>query len=73
MEQDDLGLMETSTRSAKNKSKKPKNRRNPARKSRYKFVNSVVHTKGYQDYFDPSPEVEKRVLSLADLVSIILA
>ncbi|THH00777.1 hypothetical protein EW026_g1803 [Hermanssonia centrifuga] len=72
-ESDDLGIMETQTRTTRtNKIKaavktKPPPRRKSTRKQRYVFVSSILKTKTYQDYFDPSPEVEKRLLSLADL------
>ena len=73
-EQDDLGLMETSSRAAKNKNKKGKKttppKRKTAQKQRYVFVPQIIKTKVYQDYFDPRPEVEKRILKLADLVRL---
>ena len=66
--------METRTRNAKNKKKgtKSNSRRRTTLKQRYVFVPSVVSTPIYQDYFNPVPEVEKRVLSLADLASAFL-
>lgn len=71
-EKDDLGLMETNSRASKSKNKKGKKaaaaKRKTAQKQRYVFVRGVTETKTYQDYFDPGPDVEKRILKLAELV-----
>ncbi|KAH9930747.1 uncharacterized protein B0H18DRAFT_1116858 [Fomitopsis serialis] len=37
------------------------------RKPRYVFVSASSLSQAYKDYFDPDPEVEKRVLGLSDL------
>lgn len=34
----------------------------------YVFVGASTLSQAYKDYFDPDPEVEKRVLGLSDLV-----
>lgn len=71
-EQDALGIMETNTRASKSKKKgsraKP-TRRKTMQKSRYVFVRESLKTQEYQDYFNPNPVVERRLLDLDDLVS----
>ncbi|KAF7792377.1 hypothetical protein EIP86_003414 [Pleurotus ostreatoroseus] len=70
-EQDDLGIMETNTRASKSKNKKGSKskqaRRKTMQKSRYIFVREIKKTQEYKDYFNPNPEVEKRILGLDDL------
>ncbi|KAJ3558173.1 hypothetical protein NM688_g1079 [Phlebia brevispora] len=72
-EQDDLGMMETTTYSSKSKNKKGTRsrptRRKTTHKPRYVFVRTIINTQEYQDYFNPSPDVEKRILGLAELAS----
>lgn len=37
-------------------------------KPRYVFVRKIMKEHKYKDYFDPDPEVEKKLLGLEDLV-----
>ena len=37
-------------------------------KQKYVFVRKIMRERKYKDYFDPDPEVEKRLLGLEDLV-----
>ncbi|KZT09612.1 HORMA-domain-containing protein [Laetiporus sulphureus 93-53] len=73
-ETDDLGLMETATRmtKAKNKGKmaaktRQSQRKKALQKPKYIFLQASTQSQAYKDYFDPDPEVEKRLLSLSDL------
>jgi hypothetical protein len=62
--------METRVQTAKGKSKKgkqPKQRKN-LHKITYSFDISSKRTSLYADYFDPSPEVESRLLGLSEMV-----
>ena len=63
--------METNTRASKSKNKKGSKskqaRRKTMQKSRYIFVREIKKTQEYKDYFNPNPEVEKRILGLDDL------
>jgi len=74
-ETDELGLIETNTRTTngKNKGKAAKTRQSQRRKTlqkpRYVFLQSAINKQAYKDYFNPDPEVEKKVLALSDLVS----
>lgn len=43
-------------------------RRRSMQKTKYVFLSSIKRTALYRDYFTPSPEVEKKVLGLSDLV-----
>ena len=52
---------------AKTKSRQP--RRKTMQKPLYVFVGASTLSQAYKDYFDPGPEVEKKVLGLSDLVS----
>ena len=73
VEQDELGMMETrSTRSKNKKSSRTRSRRKNTRGQRYAFIRSMINTQKYRDYFSPTPEIEKRVLGLDDLVSRML-
>ncbi|PCH37883.1 hypothetical protein WOLCODRAFT_96043 [Wolfiporia cocos MD-104 SS10] len=74
-EVDALGLMETTTRDTRSKSKgknaKTKQpRRKILQKPKYVFVKAAKTTQAYEDYFNPDPEVEKRVLRLSELVGL---
>ncbi|TFY60425.1 hypothetical protein EVJ58_g5155 [Rhodofomes roseus] len=42
-------------------------RRKTMQKPRYVFVSASTRSQAYKDYFDPDPEVEKKVLGLSDL------
>ncbi|KZT71267.1 HORMA-domain-containing protein [Daedalea quercina L-15889] len=50
----------------KGKGRQP--RRKTMRKPRYVFVSALTQGQAYRGYFDPDPEVEKKVLGLSDLV-----
>ena len=52
---------------AKAKGRQP--RRKTMQKPLYALVGASTLSQAYKDYFDPDPEVEKRVLGLSDLVS----
>ena len=52
---------------AKTKGRQP--RRKTMQKPLYAFVGASTLSQAYKDYFDPGPEVEKKVLGLSDLVS----
>ncbi|KAI0081208.1 HORMA-domain-containing protein [Panus rudis PR-1116 ss-1] len=72
--EDDLGLMETTNSRSKTRAKGRGGgkARQPMRgksvpKSRYAFLHEIKKSKTYKDYFTPTPEVEKRVLGLANL------
>nr|QHB50184.1 meiosis-specific protein hop1 [Sparassis latifolia] len=74
IEVDDLGLMETSTRTAKGKQKgkagaktRQSQRRKTMQKPKYVFVRATTKGQAYDDYFNPDPEVEKRLLGLSNL------
>ncbi len=43
-------------------------RRKNLQKPVYVFVQNVKNEDFYKDYFNPDPEVEKRLLGLSDLV-----
>lgn len=65
---------ETSKRSKQVKSNKGtrSTRKQPTRrttqKQKYVFNQGIVQEEIYQDYFNPDPEVEKRLLGLEELV-----
>lgn len=66
----------TTTRKTRGKGKgaKPKQavRGKSFQKSRYTFQYSVIKGKKYRDYFSPTPEVERKVLGLSDLVTFLV-
>ncbi|KAH8107944.1 HORMA-domain-containing protein [Cristinia sonorae] len=72
-ERDDLGLMETTTRKSRNRTKdkggakRKQSVRVQGRKSVYVFVEAMTTTQAYVDYFSPDPHVEKRILGLSNL------
>lgn len=43
-------------------------RRSMQQRTRYAFVSASKKTALYRDYFTPTPDVEKRILKLADMV-----
>ena len=75
-ELDGSGLMETTTvvtrRRGRGGKANPKHRTGLRRKNLqkpvYVFVQNIKHEDIYKDYFNPYPEVEKRLLGLSDLV-----
>lgn len=66
--------METTSLASKKKTKKVNaktkaaQRRKVLQKPVYVFVQAIKGEEAYQDYFNPDPEVEKRLLGLSDLV-----
>ncbi|KAK7687094.1 hypothetical protein QCA50_009595 [Cerrena zonata] len=64
-------FLETTTRKTRGKGKgaKPKQatRGKSFQKSKYSFQYSMKSNKKYREYFSPTPEVERKVLGLADL------
>ncbi|KAI0333593.1 HORMA-domain-containing protein [Cubamyces sp. BRFM 1775] len=73
-EADDSGFMETKSLATKKKSKarggvkgKVAQRRKNLQKAIYVFVQAIKNEEAYKDYFNPDPEVEKRLLGLSDL------
>ncbi|KAI0934776.1 hypothetical protein AcW1_006192 [Taiwanofungus camphoratus] len=71
-ESDSLGLMETSVHATKGKGKasgkaRQSHRLRTLQKPKYVFVQASINSKAYQDYFDPEPEIEKKLLGLSDL------
>lgn len=75
-EVDDTGFIETKTVSSKRKGRSGKPNPNPRtglrrrklQKPVYVFVETIKDEEVYKDYFNPDPEVEKRLLGLSDLV-----
>ncbi len=75
-EADDSGFMETTSLVTKRKGRggkanlktKTAQRRRNLQKAVYLFVQAVKNEDVYKDYFNPDPEVEKRLLELSDLV-----
>ncbi|EIW60264.1 uncharacterized protein TRAVEDRAFT_119861 [Trametes versicolor FP-101664 SS1] len=73
-EADESGFMETTSLASKKKTKKVNaktkaaQRRKVLQKPVYVFVQAIKSEQAYQDYFNPDPEVEKRLLGLSDLV-----
>ncbi|OJT02518.1 hypothetical protein TRAPUB_6935 [Trametes pubescens] len=72
-ETDETGFMETTSLASKKKTKKVNaktkaaQRRKLLQKPVYVFVQAIKSEEAYQDYFNPDPEVEKRLLGLSDL------
>ncbi|KAI0707776.1 HORMA-domain-containing protein [Earliella scabrosa] len=74
-EVDDTGFMETASVATKRKGRggkaNPKTRASQRRKNLqkpvYVFVQAIKTENAYQDYFNPDPDVEKRLLGLSDL------
>lgn len=65
--------METSVHATKGKGKasgkaRQSHRLRTLQKPKYVFVQASINSKAYQDYFDPEPEIEKKLLGLSDLV-----
>ncbi|KAH9901464.1 HORMA domain-containing protein [Cubamyces lactineus] len=75
-EADESGFMETKSLATKRKPKgkggakgKVAQRRKKLQKAIYVFVQAIKNEEAYKDYFNPDPEVEKRLLGLSDLTS----
>ncbi|RPD66479.1 hypothetical protein L227DRAFT_649196 [Lentinus tigrinus ALCF2SS1-6] len=74
-EADDSGFMETTSLSSKRRGKggranaktKASQRRKNLQKPVYVFVQAIKNEDAYKDYFNPDPEIEKRLLALSDL------
>ena len=74
--EDESGFVETKTVTSKRKGRNGKAnsksksglRRKTMQKPVYIFVQAIKTTDMYKDYFNPDPEVEKRLLGLSDLV-----
>ncbi|KAI0822740.1 HORMA-domain-containing protein [Trametes gibbosa] len=75
---DDSDFIETTSVASKRKTKKggAKGKAAPRRKAIqkpvYAFVQAIKNEDTYKDYFNPDPEVEKRLLGLSDLVSSLI-
>ena len=77
-ELDESGMLATTTVTSKRRGRgrggktnpKPRAglRRKNLQKPVYVFVQNIKHEDIYKDYFNPYPEVEKRLLGLSDLV-----
>ncbi|KAI0780584.1 HORMA domain-containing protein [Trametes elegans] len=74
LEPDDSGFMDTTSLASKRKGKGKANaknrtalRRKNLQKPLYVFVHSIKNEEIYKDYFNPDPDVEKRLLGLSDL------
>ena len=65
-------FLETTTRKTRAKARGAKSKQavrgKSFQKSKYTFRYSMKTSKKYRDYFTPTPEVERKVLGLADLV-----
>ncbi|TFK94784.1 HORMA-domain-containing protein [Polyporus arcularius HHB13444] len=74
-EVDDTGFIETTSLSTKRRGRggkanpktKASQRRKNLQKPKYVFVQAIKNDNAYNDYFNPDPEVEKRLLELSDL------
>ncbi|KAI9065377.1 HORMA-domain-containing protein [Trametes sanguinea] len=73
-ETDESGFLETTTRTSKRKARpkaatkgKAGQNRKALQKPVYVFVQAIKNDDIYKDYFNPEPEVEKRLLGLSDL------
>ncbi|KAI0748495.1 HORMA domain-containing protein [Daedaleopsis nitida] len=74
-EEDDSGFLETTALATKRKGRGGKTnrktrasqRRKNLQKPVYIFVQAIKNEVTYKDYFNPDPEVEKRLLGLSDL------
>ncbi len=77
---DDTGFIETTSLSTKRRGRggkanpktKASQRRKNLQKPKYVFVQAIKNDNAYNDYFNPDPEVEKRLLELSDLVSCVV-
>ncbi|KZT26606.1 hypothetical protein NEOLEDRAFT_1062776 [Neolentinus lepideus HHB14362 ss-1] len=67
-ETDDVGLLDARGRAAKKKAKGKQPKRKNLQKKSYRFVRASKRGTAYQDYFNPDPDVEKRILGLSELV-----
>lgn len=77
-ELDESGMLATTTVTSKRRGRgrggktnpKPRTglRRKNLQKAVYVFVQNIKNEDIYKDYFNPDPEVEKRLLGLSDLV-----
>jgi meiosis-specific protein len=68
---DDIGLLQTRSRTVKAKTKakgKRANQRKNIQKAKYGFVPSSKRGAVYADYFNPDVAVERRILGLVELV-----
>ncbi|OSD08508.1 DNA-binding protein [Trametes coccinea BRFM310] len=73
-ETDESGFLETTTRASKRKARSKATTKGKAGQNRktlqkpvYVFVQAIKNDDVYKDYFNPEPEVEKRLLGLSDL------
>jgi hypothetical protein len=76
MHTDDLGLLETRTKTSRRKSKtkgKQMKQRKQIQKTRYVFNHALKTSPEYLEYFNPSREVESRILGFSQLVSILFS
>ena len=66
-------FLETTTRKTRAKARGAKSKQavrgKSFQKAKYTFRYSMKTSKKYRDYFTPTPEVERKVLGLADLVT----
>lgn len=68
VEVDELGIAETRPKK-KNMPKQTKKRRTNMQKSQYHFNRATTKSFKYRNYFDPSLQVENKLLGIAELVS----
>ncbi|KIP10850.1 hypothetical protein PHLGIDRAFT_64843 [Phlebiopsis gigantea 11061_1 CR5-6] len=59
---------QTRSRKGTRSTRKQPARRRTAQKHKYIFNRGIIQDETYQDYFNPDPEVEKRLLGLEELV-----
>lgn len=59
---------QTRSRKGTRSTRKQPARRRTAQKHKYIFNRGIIQDETYQDYFNPDPEVEKRLLELEELV-----
>ncbi|KAG5638989.1 hypothetical protein H0H81_008210 [Sphagnurus paluster] len=65
---DDLGFPTVHDKTKKSKAQQPKNRKNVQR-TKFMFNRAVLQTTQYQDYFDPDPQVEARIIGISELTA----
>lgn len=68
---DELGLVETTTRSlrsGKGKAGGKQNKRKPIQKPRFALNRAFLTTKEYANYFSPDSKVERELLNIPQLV-----
>jgi len=70
---DDLGILETGSRSMKGKSKARGKQRKTLQRPKYVFNWSSKRKSAYKDYFNPDYAVESQMLGLSDLVGSFMA